>query len=322
MNNFKANLVNASPYIFYGIGVVSVVGTIATAIHATMKLEPILDDHNEAIEEIKAIDISEVEDKDEALAIAKSQESSIRKQFAKTTGRIALLYAPTALFAGLAIGSFTASVGIFRKRYVGALGALEATSLAFDRYRAHVREDYGEEVDNMYYYDLKKEQITEEETDPETGKKKKVKKDILVGEPNGQFTYRFERYQPNYDLGFTQWDETPSFSQVYISGIIGTHQAKLDKGDKVWLLDILKDLGAGSAVLRPEDHFAGYLPGDIIDCGLFFENARMFDDTMRYLRGESPDVTLRFNARPNIFTEAYGKNVAIETTKEVNGDDK
>ena len=52
LNNLGNNFVKVSPYISFGVGVVSFVGAIASCVRATMRLEPILDEYIEKKQEL------------------------------------------------------------------------------------------------------------------------------------------------------------------------------------------------------------------------------------------------------------------------------
>lgn len=301
-------LKKASPYIFFGVGVASLGGIIYTAIRSTMRLEAILDDHRDMLREIKAVDPETVKDEEEKTAIIESQNADKRRLVLKTTGRIAKLYAPTGILTGVCVASFGASFGIMSKRLALTTVALESVSEAFGRYREAVRDDLGEDADNMYYYGLKKDKQTIEEVDPETGKTKKVKKEVLVGEAAGDFSYRFEKYNPSDETGFTQWDESPQLSRMYVLGIIDNLNNRLRSGKRVSMIEILKDLGAGDNVIKEADHVAGYLPGDVITCGV--EGYGSFADVNDYIDGNSTDVTLRFNPRRDFLAKVYGSKKA------------
>lgn len=294
----------ASPYILFGIGLISFGGTLATAIKATMKLEPILDAHRIERANIKhSISQAEelTEDATELENLPKVEKKEVRKLYFHTVGKIGRLYAPTAALGALSLGSFTASAGILRGRYLMACGALERVTEAFEDYRHRVVEDVGEEKDLEYFYGLDKDKITVEEEDAESGKTKKVKKDGLAGDPTGLFTRRFKKFDSRDGSGSTQWDESPIYNYTYIMGIISQCQNQADAGMYVYFDRVLDQLGFSCD--DESEHMAGWKPGDRILCGLEDEDGAVIFDSLRYRYGDNPDVTLRFNPRVNVFAK-------------------
>lgn len=300
--NVRQTLNQASPYILFGGGIVSLIGAVGTAIHATTKLGYVLDEYDQ--EKLEIAEIYEKESKTEEIGPDKALD--IRKRAEKHNdlvciGKVARLYWPTFALTGLSIGCFTGSVGILRGRYLAAQTALTGVTAAFDRYREGVREQYGEDKDHELYYGQKKEKI--EVADPETGKK--TKKELYSGKPTGMYTYEWTRFDPKTGHGSTQWDASPTLGHNQIVGVIRENQRLLDmwyangemdkriRADR--LLDQLGFENTGYA-----EAIAGYIPGDKIICGLEPE-ATMSEDAYNFCVGISNEVTLCFNFRPDIF---------------------
>lgn len=313
-NKATHNIKKASPYIFFGTAVVAFVGAIATAISSTRKLDPILKEHKHVRAEIERM-------KEETISVKKPIKSelgevvieetekeakkAVRQLYLQTGVRIARLYTPTAAFSAVSLGSFTASVGILRGRYLMTIGALSSVTEAFEKYRNNVIEDAGADKDLEYLYGLKKEKVTLE--NPETGKKEKAKK--LVGTPNGPWTYHFKKFDYETGEGSTQWDPSNIYNNSYILGILAQYQAKLEVGNRVYLHSLLDELGfnENEDVFKTDqqiqaERMAGWLPGDTLLCGLEEGNDSMIFENLAFINGDSPDVTLRFNCRTNVFS--------------------
>lgn len=307
-----------SPYILFAVGVVAMVGTVVEAIHATTKLEELVDERNNQLDKANEFFDSRVEDaKAESLDIVPIEDErkqAIRKVNGKFVWGCVKLYAPTAGLFFTAVGGFGGSVYILHGRYVGATATVTALTKAFDSYRDRVRaEENGEVKDYAYLHGLDLEERTVEEIDAETGKKKKRKELVAVGKPSGLYSYRFERYDPRNEIGSTEWESAGSVCSLpYILGVIQHRQNQLEIGKRVWLVDILEDLGFGQNVAQAGDRFAGWQPGDIILCGLEDVGdgvaCPLPQDVTDYLYGSTPDVTLTFNPRPNMYAEVYGQH--------------
>ena len=302
-NKVPMGLQKASPYIFFGVGVTSGIGALVAGIRATMKLNDILEAFEKeklSIEEGFQEDTKEIEDEDVLKIAKKDYDKAVRKLYFRTSGKLCRLYALTASLEALSMGSFGISLGFLRSELLTTSAALSALSEQFMSYRERVVEDAGEDKDQEYYYGVKKEKISVEETDDETGKTKKTKKDMLTGTPNGQWVYWYGQRDHETKLGSSQWDPNYYYNVDYITGVIRGYQFNLDAGKRVNFDRLLDDLGFEE---RPKDkieeHIAGWLPGDIITCGL--ENPEKYRDVYDFVMGNKNDVLLRFNPRPDIF---------------------
>lgn len=309
-----------APYIIFGVGVVSLGISIYTTIRASLKAADILDEYEEDLNDLEDSKKKEIEsctDDKFVSTIEASYNDDFKELKHDTVKNIAKLYIVPAAFTGLSVTSFAVSFGMLNKRYVGTLAAFTGVTEVLETYRNRVIEDQGEDKDYEYMYGVKKEKREFIEKDPETGKEKKVKKEVFTGEISGPFAYRFEKYDPSTETGFEQWDEMGIYSYPYISGILNQCQRKLDIGKKVWLHDVLRnDLRAGENVLKGPDIFAGWKPGDRISFGFDLDT----EDMNNYLRGASPDVTLIFNCRPNLYAETYGKNLSVSLKNYIDND--
>lgn len=304
-----------SPYILFGLGVVGFGATVAAAIKATADASDIIDDMEDGIDNVREyyhID-PEVEDKDIDIEEAVDEIKEIKRTAHK---EIAKEYILTGVLGAGTLVCFGGSFSIINKRYAGAALTLAATTEVFDKYRERVREEENGAIkDYAYMNGLDIEEVEETVEDPETGKKKKVKKTVLKGEPKSLFAYRFEQYDIEHDTGSTQWQSSSVFTLPYIHGVIQHRQRQLEIGKRVWLSDVLDDLGFGQNSLTGVERYAGWAPGDIILCGLEEIGDSTIDpmseDALNYIYGNASDVTLIFNPRCNLYEEVYGKKKEV-----------
>lgn len=314
-NNLTTNFVKASPYIAFGAGVVSLGGAIFTAIRATMALEEVLDEYEEQKKEIDLYlenckEEGAVDNPETLVIIEENCRESRRKLFLGLIGKGCKLYAPTAGFTLASVGCFGYAAGKYRAMYLTTAGAFTELSNEFDGYRGVVRDDVGEEKELEYYYGGKREKITVEETDEETGKTKKVKKDILVDAKAGEFSYEWKQYDWQTGEGSTQWDPSAIYGKNYIIPKIRQFQNNLDAGKNVNFDRLLDELGYEESnrkgdkdelrIKAAKEHMAGWLPGDKIECGLEDHYYDKFQDVRDFMDENNPNVVLRFNPRRDI----------------------
>ena len=164
------------PEIFIVLGVGGIVVGTVWACVASTKVNDVLTEAKENVDAIHK-ECEDLKEKDEY--IDGTKEKKLAAVYAQTGMAFVKLYGPAVTIELLSTVCIILSHKEMKERNV-ALGA-PYTSIAasFKEYRDRVKEQYGEETDTMLRYNMKKETVEEKETDPETGKQKKVKKDIL-----------------------------------------------------------------------------------------------------------------------------------------------
>lgn len=159
-----------SPEILVVSGIVGLIGAGVLACRATTKVQSILDERNEQLDDVASVGIQdgyteEDEKKDKIIIHVKSGL------------RIARLYAPAVVLGAASTISILAGHNILRKRSAALAAAYATVESSFNEYRKRVAERFGEDVDNELKFGVKAKQITETVTD-ENGKEKHVKKTV------------------------------------------------------------------------------------------------------------------------------------------------
>ena len=168
-----------APEILLVTGTASIIAGSVSACKSTLKAKEVLDELNEDLATVREakekVDNGEIsEEKYPVIAYRKDLLST----YTQYGLRFAKLYAPALILTGLGVASIFASNNIMRKRCASLSAAYVTLDSVFKRYRKNVVDKYGEEVDREMRYGIRKEKIEIEETDPETGKVKKVKKEV------------------------------------------------------------------------------------------------------------------------------------------------
>lgn len=187
-----------SPEILVVTGVVGTVVSAVMACKATLKVNDILKETKDQVDSIHqcAADTALVESGRYSQEDAKKDLAIV---YAQTGLKFVKLYGPAVIIGGLSITSILASNNILRKRNIALGAAYTALDKSFKDYRKRVVDRFGEEVDRQLKYNIKAQKIEESETDPETGKQKKVKKTIEVSDgvlasPYARFFDESSRY--------------------------------------------------------------------------------------------------------------------------------
>ena len=174
-----------SPELLLAGGVIAGVATVVTACRATLKVNDILDDHQDRMEEIRRSF-----DPD-----SKEIKKATTKAYIKTGWEFAKEFGLSAALGATAVACNVASFKIQKHRNIELTkenAALTATCLTLSetirKYRERWKEKVGEEVENEVWNNLSDIEITRDYVD-EKGKKKTEKKKTKVVGPDGASPY-------------------------------------------------------------------------------------------------------------------------------------
>lgn len=200
-----------SPEILAVVGVVGVVASAVMACKATTKVNDILDEHKEKMDEIH-----NNEEQDE-----QTKNAETTKVYAQTGMAFVKLYGPAVTLGTLSLGALLGSNQILRQRNSALAAAYMTVDSAFKKYRERVVDRFGEEVESQIFHNTTPTEIEETVTD-EKGKEKKVKKTVNVADINDESGYvRYltatnTDYSENEDFVRTQLNMT----QTYLNNLL------------------------------------------------------------------------------------------------------
>lgn len=287
-----------SPEILVVAGVVGTVASAVMACQATLKVNEVLEKSKKQIDSIHecAADASLVESGEYSPEDTKKDLAIV---YAQTGLQFAKLYGPAVILGVLSITSILASNNILRKRNI-ALGAAYATlDQSFKDYRKRVVDRFGEAVDRELKYNIKAQKVEEMETDPETGKQKKVKKTIEVSD--GQFVSPYARF---FDESSRYFEKNPELNLMFLRAEQNFANDRLKARGYVFLNEIYERLGipttkAGQVVGWIYDPKNG--KGDnYIDFGIYDMNREKVRD---FVNGYERVILLDFNVDGDILNE-------------------
>jgi len=176
-------------------GLLAGAGTVSACI-ATLKLEDILDEHKNEVEDVKDKYVMLEQASDEGIAITetisdiKAYKKELTKVYFHTAGKVCCLYAPTALifaFSATFIGLTYKDIKDLKKRNTELLTALVGRDAILARYRDDMRNRVGDEAERRFYNNIKTEDIeTIEKSEDGKEKKHKVKgAEVINGKLSG-----------------------------------------------------------------------------------------------------------------------------------------
>lgn len=277
-----------SPEILVVAGIAGTVVSAVLACKATTKVAEILDETNGTLDTIhEGMKTGAINGQEYTTEDGKKDTVVV---YAQTGMKLAKLYGPAVILGTLSITSILASNNILRKRNVALGAAYAAIDKSFKEYRGRVIERFGEQVDTELKYGIKAKKFEEIEVDPETGKEKKVKKTVMVADPNLQSDYAvyFDSKSRNYETN-------PDYNRMFLKAQQAFANDKLQTRGHLFLNEVLDDLDlprtpAGQIVGWTKDGPDGYVNFRIVEVERETEDGR-----------HEPALLLDFNVEGNIW---------------------
>lgn len=277
-----------SPEILVVAGIAGTVVSAVLACKATTKVAEILDETKGTLDTIhEGMETGAINGQEYTTDDGKKDTVVV---YAQTGMKLAKLYGPAIILGTLSITSILASNNILRKRNVALGAAYAAIDKSFKEYRGRVIERFGDQVDTELKYGIKAKKFEEIEVDPETGKEKKVKKTVMVADPNLQSDYAvyFDSKSRNYETN-------PDYNRMFLKAQQAFANDKLQTRGHLFLNEVLDDLDlprtpAGQIVGWTKDGPDGYVNFRIIEVERETEDGR-----------HEPALLLDFNVEGNIW---------------------
>ena len=277
-----------SPEILVVAGIAGTVVSAVLACKATTKVAEILDETKGTLDTIhEGMETGAINGQEYTNEDGKKDTVVV---YAQTGMKLAKLYGPAIILGTLSITSILASNNILRKRNVALGAAYAAIDKSFKEYRGRVIERFGEQVDTELKYGIKAKKFEEIEVDPETGKEKKVKKTVMVADPNLQSDYAvyFDSKSRNYETN-------PDYNRMFLKAQQAFANDKLQTRGHLFLNEVLDDLDlprtpAGQIVGWTKDGPDGYVNFRIVEVERETEDGR-----------HGPALLLDFNVEGNIW---------------------
>jgi hypothetical protein len=277
-----------SPEILVVAGIAGTVVSAVLACKATTKVAEILDETKGTLDTIHdGMETGAINGQEYTTEDGKKDTVVV---YAQTGMKLAKLYGPAIILGTLSITSILASNNILRKRNVALGAAYAAIDKSFKEYRGRVIERFGEQVDTELKYGIKAKKFEEIEVDPENGKEKKVKKTVMVADPNLQSDYAvyFDSKSRNYETN-------PDYNRMFLKAQQAFANDKLQTRGHLFLNEVLDDLDlprtpAGQIVGWTKDGPDGYVNFRIVEVERETEDGR-----------HEPALLLDFNVEGNIW---------------------
>lgn len=265
------SLKDASPDILVGLGIIGLIGATVMACRSTRKADEILEETKETLDDIRSDE--EMDDKE--------KRKEITVTYAKAGFKLAKVYGPSALLGLGSCGCILKSHGDLKTQKLSLMAQCANVSNILKSYRGNVVERFGEDVDKELRLGVHTEKMDDiVEVD---GRKKKIKKDILVARDKQPGVYYFS--DSKFYMGLQDYDES------FIRSRQATMNERFHTNGILYLKDVLVTLGFEGDVVdetkHPELMVCGWLKYDE-DCDGFidFRCKRVYRDTVDKDTGE------------------------------------
>lgn len=261
-------------------------GAIVAASHATTKVEEILNEWNDKIEDIEFA-LKEPEIVESGKYTPEDAKKDKMIVYCQTGANLIKNYALTAALFASGTAFMLSSYKIMSARYSTLLGAYTALQGLFEKYRQNVRNDLGEEKDLDFLYSRETAKLELESTD-KRGKVIKKVGDVKVmsGDPT-----QYSPYARFFDESCSQWKKDHEYNLTYLVHQQAYMNARFNSVGHVFLNEVYDALGiprttAGALV--------GWVKGngnDYIDFGIFTG----FAPNRNFVNGYERVILLDFN---------------------------
>ena len=285
-----------SPEILVVAGVIGTVTSAVMACKATLKVNDVIDETKETIEDIhycigKGLKTSDGEEYTQEVA-----NKDLTIVYIQTGWKFAKLYGPAVLLGVASIGCMVGSNQILRKRNIALGAAFTAMDKSFKEYRGRVIEKFGKDLDRELRFNTKAKQIEETVVD-ENGKESTVTKTVEIVDPNVTHSI----YSVVFCEGNTGWTKNAELNKVFLLQQQNYANDKLRLNGVLTLNEVYDMIGAPRTAygqlagwVYTEDSSVG---DNFVDFGIFDINSEKKCD---FINGIERSIILDFNCIGNI----------------------
>ena len=284
-----------SPELLIGAGIVGVIASTVMACKATTKLNDILKDSEEQVQQIH--------DATQNVKLAgRYSEEDAKKDllivYTQTGLKVVKLYAPAVLVGGLSLASILTSHKILKGLNVALAAAYTAVDKGFKEYRNRVIERFGEAVDKELKYNVKAQEIEKTVVD-EKGKEKKVKETVNISNYDPE---KYSEYAKFFDCGNPNWEKDAEYNLMFLRNQEKYANDKLQANGYLFLNEVYDMLGiprtkAGQVVGWTYDE-KNPIGDNYVSFGIYDINKPANRD---FVNGVERTILLDFNVDGNIW---------------------
>lgn len=286
-----------SPTIMVVGGTIGVVASTVMACKATTKLETILDEAKERIDDIHEA-ANDVELVESGKYTVEDSKKDLAIVYAQTGVQVLKLYGPAIAVGTASLVSILMSHRIMTKRNIALAAAYTAVEKSFKEYRGRVVERFGEEIERQLKYNIKPKEIEVIETD-ENGKETVTTKTIDTVDCGPVHCSPYAKF---FDVGNPYWEKDADYNLMFLRQQQNYANDKLKAKGMLFLNEVYEMLGipktkAGQVVGWVYDEVRP-IGDNFVDFGIYDINRESSRD---FVNGYEPTILLDFNVDGNVW---------------------
>lgn len=283
-----------SPEILVVAGVASGVTATVLACKATTKLDTVLAEHKEKVNQIHNY-VEEHGFNEEYTE--EDSKKDIAITYTKTGINLVKLYAPAATLGILSVTCVLSGTNILRKRNAALAVAYTAVDKSFKEYRGRVVERFGEELDKELRYNIRTREVEKVVVD-ENGETH-IEKETVVDADMPQYSV-FARI---FDDGNSGWTKDPEYNRMYVHRVQDAMNKKLQEQGHLFLNEVYDEFGFDRTQMGQrygwiydEKHPTG---DNYVDFGIFNLHDK---EKVAFVNGKERSIILDFNVDGDILS--------------------
>lgn len=266
------------PDIMVAAGALASIGSTVLACRATVKAQPVLEEHKEQLEELK-------KEQEESDCSEKEKNRQVAKLYLETGWKLTKLYGPSVLLGAAGIGCSVGSHKIMLNRNAATAAAYTVLSEAVSQYREKVKGQVGEDEEKKLWGN--RQALPTPEDAPEVDENKKLPRDRQG---------KYGPYARVFDEANEGWNENPELTMYYLKMVETQANNLLQSRGHLFLNEVYDLLGYERSKIG---QYVGWIddPKDPsrachVDFGLYDIRDKM---KRRFINGYEPNVWLDFN---------------------------
>lgn len=298
-----------SPELLIAGGIIMAAGAIVSACIATKKADKILEPATKQISDIHANLKDTFKINNEQVNV-KEEKHKLAKVYAKTGGKLLLVYSPSILMFAASVSCILGSHNIMKGRNLALAAAYTTLDNGYKAYRKRVKEKLGDAAEEVIYKDIREE--NKEVVDKNGELKTKSTSAAHV-------TKNADPYCALYSCGNRGWERSAVLNYDYLMAQQAYLNHKLQSQGFLFLSDVYDALGFDANMLGVDKIRASHILGWIYDpkdfsrdnyvsFGLTDKHGLTKDPISAQIRSNEPDFWLEFNCDGDILNLSKDPN--------------
>lgn len=217
-----------SPSLFFGVGLVGVIGGTVLACKATLQLPDILEDFQDEVNDLKNVGDTRVANPTDNYD-EKELQKDLLYVYSKNSLSVAKLYAPAAVVGTVSVAALTGSHVTLKRRNASLTAAFSGVAAAYDEYRKRVKTELGVDRELDIYHAAENKIINRPDGITEV---------VKVVDPN-----KWSSYARIFDESSPYWEKGPGINKLYVQAAQNYFNNKLHVRGHVFLNEVYDHFG-------------------------------------------------------------------------------